>query len=272
MRKFFPSLFEWFSWCSGPFRRRHRHPCLTPAYEGLLYLYTTELGTTPPPELSTSRLLYIRFRQNRLKYYMIKRTKVHHWLCRKMVLHGKQEYCTSQNKGILYITEIRNIVHHRKQEYCTSLKSGILYITEKKEFCTTQKSGILYITQMMRSVNGTCVTVDASKYGVWWYQIPFICSIQSRKRWDTVQNKFVEFMCWMIKLLDGDGGVLKRPQYIRLCCNNARGYSTSDYAATTQGPFTLLIRVTTNWGFKRLLPKHDKLPCFYIFPQDDILL
>ena len=27
---------------------------------------------------------------------------------------------------------------------------------------------------MMRSVNGTCVTVDASKYGVWWYQIPFI--------------------------------------------------------------------------------------------------
>ena len=94
---------------------------------------------------------------------------------------------------------------------------------------------------MMRSVNGTCVTVDASKYGVWWYQIPFICSIQSRKRWDTVQNKFVEFMCWMIKLLDGDGGVLKRPQYIRLCCNNARGYSTSDYAATSQGLFTLLI-------------------------------
>ena len=73
------------------------------------------------------------------------------------------------------------------------------------------------------------------------HQNPFICSIQSRKRWDTVQNKFVEFMCWMIKLLDGDGGVLKRPQYIRLCCNNARGYSTSDYAATTQGPFTLLI-------------------------------
>ena len=46
--------------------------------KGSLYLYTTELGTTPPPELSTSRLLYIRFRQNRLKYYMIKRTKVHH--------------------------------------------------------------------------------------------------------------------------------------------------------------------------------------------------
>ena len=64
-----------------------------------------------------------------------------------MVLHGKQEYCTSQNKGILYITEIRNIVHHRKQEYCTSLKSGILYIIEKKEFCTTQKSGILYNTE-----------------------------------------------------------------------------------------------------------------------------
>ena len=69
--------------------------------EGSLYLYTTELGTTPPPELSTSRLLYIRFRQNRLRYYIINRTKVHHWLCRKMVLHGKQEYCTSQNKGVL---------------------------------------------------------------------------------------------------------------------------------------------------------------------------
>ena len=121
--------------------------------EGSLYLYTTELGTTPPPELSTSRLLYIRFRQNRLKYYMIKRTKVHHWLCRKMVLHGKQEYCTSQNKGILYITEIRNIVHHRKQEYCTSLKSGILYITEKKEFCTTQKTGILYNTEIRNIVH-----------------------------------------------------------------------------------------------------------------------
>ena len=122
-------------------------------FMGSLYLYTTELGTTPPPELSTSRLLYIRFRQNRLKYYMIKRTKVHHWLCRKMVLHGKQEYCTSQNKGILYITEIRNIVHHRKQEYCTSLKSGILYITEKKEFCTTQKTGILYNTEIRNIVH-----------------------------------------------------------------------------------------------------------------------
>ena len=84
---------------------------------------------------------------------MIKRTKVHHWLCRKMVLHGKQEYCTSQNKGILYITEIRNIVHHRKQEYCTSLKSGILYITEKKEFCTTQKTGILYNTEIRNIVH-----------------------------------------------------------------------------------------------------------------------
>ena len=120
---------------------------------GSLYLYTTELGTTPPPELSTSRLLYIRFRQNRLRYYMTNRTKVHHWLCRKMVLHGKQEYCTSQNKGILYITEIRNIVHHRKQEYCTSLKSGILYITEKKEFCTTQKIGILYNTEIRNIVH-----------------------------------------------------------------------------------------------------------------------
>ena len=120
---------------------------------GSLYLYTTELGTTPPPELSISRLLYIRFRQNRLRYYMIKRTKVHHWLCRKMVLHGKQEYCTSQNKGILYITVIRNIVHHRKQEYCTSLKSGILYITEKKEFCTTEKTGILYNTEIRNIVH-----------------------------------------------------------------------------------------------------------------------
>ena len=122
-------------------------------FYGSLYLYTTELGTTPPPELGTSRLLYIRCRQNRLRYYMTNRTKVHHWLCRKMVLHGKQEYCTSQNKGILYITEIRNIVHHRKQEYCTSLKSGILYITEKKEFCTTQKTGILYNTEIRNIVH-----------------------------------------------------------------------------------------------------------------------
>ena len=45
----------------------------------------------------------------------------------------------------------------------------------------------------------------------------------------------------LIKLLDGDGGVLKRPQFIRLCCNNSGGYSTSDYVATIQGPFTLLI-------------------------------
>ena len=70
-----------------------------------------------------------------------------------IILHGKQEYCTSQNKGILYITEIRNIVHHRKQEYCTSLKSGILYITEKKEFCTTQKTGILYNTEIRNIVH-----------------------------------------------------------------------------------------------------------------------
>ena len=33
-------------------------------------------------------------------------------------------------------------------------------------------------------------------------------------------------MCWMIKLLDGDGGVLKRPQYIRLCCNNTTQEAT----------------------------------------------
>ena len=88
---------------------------------GSLYLYTTELGTTPPPELCTSRLLYDRFRQNRLRYYMINRTKVHHWFCGKMVLHGKQEFCTLQKKGILYNTEIRNFVQRRKQEYCTSL-------------------------------------------------------------------------------------------------------------------------------------------------------
>ena len=91
------------------------------AMDGSLYLYTSELGTTAPPELYTSRLSYNRFRQNRRRYYMINRTKVHQRLCGKMVLHGKQEYCTSLKIGILYNTENRNFVQHRKQEYCTSL-------------------------------------------------------------------------------------------------------------------------------------------------------
>ena len=73
---------------------------------------------------------------------MVNRTKVHHWLWGKMVLQGKQEYCTSQKTGVLYNTEIRNIVHHWKQEFCTTQKTGILY--------NTKKPGILYITYMMR--------------------------------------------------------------------------------------------------------------------------
>ena len=31
--------------------------------------------------------------------------------------------------GILYITENRSFVQHRKQEFCTTQKTGILYIT-----------------------------------------------------------------------------------------------------------------------------------------------
>ena len=119
-------------------------------------LYTPEYCTTF--KIWENRLTYIRIR-----YYMPNRNYVHHAIFtneiiqiiihQTIILHGKQEYCTSQNKGILYITEIRNIVHHRKQEYCTSLKSGILYITEKKEFCTTQKTGILYNTEIRNIVH-----------------------------------------------------------------------------------------------------------------------
>ena len=46
--------------------------------DGLLYLYASELGTTPPPELYTSRLLYNRLRQNRLRYNISYRNIVHH--------------------------------------------------------------------------------------------------------------------------------------------------------------------------------------------------
>ena len=111
------------------------------------------------------KIEYIRLSYIRLLYYMENRNIVHRRI---------KEYCTSLKSGILYITENRSIVHHWNQEYCTSLKKRNFVQHRKQEFCTTQKSGILYITQMMMSVNGTCVTVDASKYGVWWYQIPFI--------------------------------------------------------------------------------------------------
>ena len=66
---------------------------------GSLYLYTSELGTTAPPELYTSRLLYDRLRQNKLRYNISYRNIVHHW---------KQEFCTTQKTGILYITDWLN--------------------------------------------------------------------------------------------------------------------------------------------------------------------
>ena len=44
---------------------------------GSLYLYTSDLGTTLPPDLGTYTFTYIGFRQNRLRYYMINGTKVH---------------------------------------------------------------------------------------------------------------------------------------------------------------------------------------------------
>ena len=47
----------------------------------------------------TSRLLYNRFRQNRLRYYMENRNIVHH-------------KATAAHTGILYITENRNFVQH----------------------------------------------------------------------------------------------------------------------------------------------------------------
>ena len=45
---------------------------------GSLYLYTSDLGTTLPPDLGTYTFTYIGFRQNRLRYYMINGTEVHH--------------------------------------------------------------------------------------------------------------------------------------------------------------------------------------------------
>ena len=44
---------------------------------GSLHLYTSDLGTTLPPDLGTYTFTYIGFRQNRLRYYMINGTKVH---------------------------------------------------------------------------------------------------------------------------------------------------------------------------------------------------
>ena len=44
---------------------------------GSLNLYTSDLGTTLPPDLSTYTFTYIGFRQNRLRYYMINGSKVH---------------------------------------------------------------------------------------------------------------------------------------------------------------------------------------------------
>ena len=37
---------------------------------GVADLYTSELGTSTPPELGTTRLAYIRIRQNRHRYNM----------------------------------------------------------------------------------------------------------------------------------------------------------------------------------------------------------
>ena len=45
--------------------------------KGSLHLYTSDLGTTLPPDLGTYTFTYIGFRQNRLRYYMINGTKVH---------------------------------------------------------------------------------------------------------------------------------------------------------------------------------------------------
>ena len=49
----------------------------------------------------------------------------------------------------------------------------------KQEVATTWKTGSSYITYISGSVNGPSAV--APKSGVCWYQIPSICSIQSRK-------------------------------------------------------------------------------------------
>ena len=38
--------------------------------DGVADLYTSELGTSPPPDLGTTKLAYIRIRQNRHRYNM----------------------------------------------------------------------------------------------------------------------------------------------------------------------------------------------------------
>ena len=58
---------------------------------GSLYLYTSDLGTTPQPDLGTYTFTYIGFRQNRLRYYMINGTKVHQWFYKRMVQQWKQD-------------------------------------------------------------------------------------------------------------------------------------------------------------------------------------
>ena len=123
------------------------------------------------------KMHYIRLSYIRLLYYMENRSIVHRRI---------KEYCTSLKSGILYITENRSIIHHWNQEYCTSLKKRNFVQHRKQELCTTQKSGILYIADMMRSVNGPHVV--APKSGVCRHQTPSICTIQSRKRWESVQT------------------------------------------------------------------------------------
>ena len=55
----------------------HRNSKGRTSGDGSLYLYTSDLGTTLPPDLGTYTFTYIGFRQNRLRYYMINGTKVH---------------------------------------------------------------------------------------------------------------------------------------------------------------------------------------------------
>ena len=133
-------------------RVQHLSLCIFAArtrIEGDADLYTSEYCTTF--KIWENRFTYIRIR-----YYMPNRNYVHHAIFtneiiqiiihQTIILHGKQEYCTTLKSGILYITENRSLVQNRKQE-----------------FCTTQKKGILCITNMM-SVNGSCVVSESLMY------------------------------------------------------------------------------------------------------------
>ena len=126
----------------------------------------------------------------------------------------------------MYITENRSIVHHWNQEYCTSLKKGILYNTENRNFVQLRNQEYCTLLKWRGVSMGLVLLLMHQNMMYDGIKSPSFAPSRVGKRWDTVQNKFVEFMCWMIKLLDGDGGVLKRPQYIRLCCNNTTQEAT----------------------------------------------